>query len=324
MQNYSQAIKANYDLKLLASNYLAMIMTVLVFFTLNVSAQTPYKMSYQAIIRDNSNALIINSVIGMRISILPNTPNGLPVYAESQITTTNDNGLVSIEIGSGTVLNGNLSTINWSNGPYYVRTETDPSGGTNYSIAGTNQILSVPYALYSLNAGSITGGSNVHHYIGEHFGGGLIFHLWKDTLGIEHGLIVDLVEIGINIPWSNVTNTLIGPSAQSEWDGLSNSLAIVGQIGHTNSAAAICLNSTNGGQNDWYLPSYHELFLLWLNNYTLSITLTQISGAMDFNNSSYWSSTEYNADNAYGLTMSSLPEFHSKNSKPRVRAIRAF
>jgi hypothetical protein len=115
----------------------------------SVFAQAPNKMSYQAIIRNSSNVLVTNSAVGMRISILQTSPSGTAVYVETQTPTTNTNGLVSIEIGGGTILSGNFSTIDWANGPYFIKTETDPTGGTSYTIAGTSELLSVPYALYS-------------------------------------------------------------------------------------------------------------------------------------------------------------------------------
>ncbi len=120
-------------------------MTALVF------AQAPQKMSYQAVIRDGSNALVTTTAVGMQINILQGSANGTAVYAETQIPTTNINGLASIEIGGGTVVSGNLSTIDWANGPYFIKTETDPAGGINYTITGTSQLLSVPYALFSGN-----------------------------------------------------------------------------------------------------------------------------------------------------------------------------
>jgi hypothetical protein len=90
----------------------------------------------------------------MRISILQTSPAGTTVYVATQTPTTNANGLVSIEIGAGTVVSGDFTTIDWANGPYYVKTETDPSGGSDYSITGTSQLLSVPYSLYSNQATS--------------------------------------------------------------------------------------------------------------------------------------------------------------------------
>jgi uncharacterized protein (TIGR02145 family) len=128
--------------------------------TVNIWAQAPQKMSYQAVIRNASNTLLVNQSVGIRISIIQGTIFGASVYVETHTTTTNANGLISIEIGSGDILNGNFNTINWANGPYFVKTETDPTGGSNYTIVGTNQLLSVPYALHAKTAESISGGLN--------------------------------------------------------------------------------------------------------------------------------------------------------------------
>ena len=129
-----------------------------VFLTATVWAQSPNKMSYQAVIRNASNNLVTSTAVAMQISILQGSTGGSAVYVETQTPTTNANGLVSIEIGGGTVVSGNFSTINWANGPYFIETKTDPAGGTNYTITATSQLLSVPYALYAKTAETITGG----------------------------------------------------------------------------------------------------------------------------------------------------------------------
>ena len=115
----------------------------------NVFAQAPQKMSYQAVIRNSSNALVTSAAVGMRVSILQGSSSGTAVYVETQTQSTNANGLVSLEIGSGTPVTGTFEAINWANGTYFIKTETDPTGGTNYTITGTNQLLSVPYALHA-------------------------------------------------------------------------------------------------------------------------------------------------------------------------------
>jgi len=119
--------------------------------TASVFAQAPQKMSYQAVIRNSNNALITSTTVGMQISILKGSSNGTPVYVETQKPSTNANALVSLEIGTGTVISGTFATINWATGPYFIKTETDPTGGTAYTIAGTNELMSVPYALFSAN-----------------------------------------------------------------------------------------------------------------------------------------------------------------------------
>jgi hypothetical protein len=120
-------------------------LSLLLLITCGIFAQPPQKMSYQAVIRDAASNLVKNHVVGMRISILQGSASGIAVYSETQTPTTNANGLVSIEIGGG----AGFSTINWESGPYFLKTETDPLGGTSYTIVGTSQLLSVPYALYS-------------------------------------------------------------------------------------------------------------------------------------------------------------------------------
>lgn len=117
-------------------------------------AQAPQKMSYQAVVRNSSNQLVTNSNVGMQISILQSSATGTVVYSETHTAVTNVNGLATVQIGGGTLVSGNFSTIDWANGPYFIKTETDPNGGTTYTISGTTQLLSVPYALYAENSGS--------------------------------------------------------------------------------------------------------------------------------------------------------------------------
>jgi uncharacterized protein (TIGR02145 family) len=119
-----------------------------------VSSQSPQKLSYQAVIRDNNDQLVTDRTIVMQISILKGLEDGTAVYVETHMPRTNANGLVSIEIGGGTVESGNFSAINWADGPYSVKTEIDPTGGVNYTITGTSQLLSVPYALHARTAGN--------------------------------------------------------------------------------------------------------------------------------------------------------------------------
>ena len=376
-------------------------------------AQAPQKMSYQAVIRNSTNALVRSSLVGMRISILQGSSSGTPVYVETQTRTTNVNGLVSLEIGTGTLVTGSFAMINWAVGPYFIKTETDPAGGTSYAIVGTNQLMSVPYALYCASgaagptgatgltgatgpagptgatgpagptgatgpagptgatgaagpegptgatgltgatgpagpagptgatgaagpegpAGATgatgpagpSGSGGFVHFIGEPYGGGVVFDVWKDTLGVEHGLVVDATDLSAAYAWSNVTATLIGAGAQSVWDGLSNSNAVMAQAGHSSSAALLCYNSTNGGQSDWYLPSIQELNKIWANYVDVGRTLSQISGATQFAAERYWSSTEYSTTSIfYFHYLTAVITNDSKGRIFHVRAVRAY
>ncbi len=122
--------------------------------TASVWAQSPEKMSYQAVVRNSGNALVASQAVGMQISLLQGGATGTAVYVETQNPTTNANGLVSLEIGTGTLVSGDFTTIDWANGAYFIKTETDPTGGTSYTITGTSQLMSVPYALYAKTSGS--------------------------------------------------------------------------------------------------------------------------------------------------------------------------
>jgi uncharacterized protein (TIGR02145 family) len=114
-------------------------------------AQAPQRISYQSIIRDANNVVVASSPVGIKISLLRGTATGPAVYVETHGKTTNANGLLSLEIGEGMVLSGTFAGIDWANGPYLIKTETDPTGGTNYSIPGIAALNSVPYALFSAN-----------------------------------------------------------------------------------------------------------------------------------------------------------------------------
>ena len=138
------------------------LFTFLMIMALAVAAmaQAPEKFSYQAVVRDASGNLVCNGQVGVRVSILKNSANGVSVYCETHQQTTNANGLLTMEIGGGNVVGGVFSTIDWGNGPYFVKTETDVTGGSNYTLIGTQQLLSVPYALYAKYAENGGSGSD--------------------------------------------------------------------------------------------------------------------------------------------------------------------
>lgn len=145
-------------------------------------SQAPEKMSYQAVIRNGSGQLLGNQSIAVRVSILQGSPAGAEIYAERLTGNTNANGLVSLEIGTGTVITGTFASINWPAGSYYLKTETDPAGGTNYTITGTSQLLSVPYAMYAKSAGN-SGGTFTIPYINTVNNASTLFSLTNDGDG---------------------------------------------------------------------------------------------------------------------------------------------
>ncbi|MFA6260572.1 MAG: DUF1566 domain-containing protein [Bacteroidia bacterium] len=285
--------------------------------------QPPQKMSYQAIIRNSNGALITNQNMDMRISILQGSSGGISVYVETQTTNTNSNGLVTLQIGMGTKIKGTMDSINWGNGPYFVKTETDPDGGVDYTITGTSELLSVPYALYTLK-------NPEKHFIGESFGGGIVFYVYDNGL---HGLIAATAnqtsEVYCkpdSIPFTtNGTRDGIGAGKfNTERIIASQMLAVVvyqltyphqAAPSPNNTAANVCANYQGGGFGDWYLPSKYELNLMYLNKQVVPGMLYEF----------YWSSTEYSHQYAWVQGFyAGVQEKHDKSMNKYIRAIRAF
>ena len=179
-------------------------------------AQTPEKMSYQAVVRDSGDALVTNLAVGMQISILQTTATGTAVYIETQTPTTNINGLVTLEIGTGSVVSGDFTTIDWSTGLYFIKTETDPTGGSSYTITGTSQLLSVPYALHAKTVTQPT--YNVNTFYAEL--GGYVIEINTDG---THGLVVAMQDQGssswyeANDLLSNASNHDVNGAKFKDW-----------------------------------------------------------------------------------------------------------
>ena len=384
-----------------------------------IQAQKPNNLSYQAVLRNVNNTLMINIKVGMRISIIKGSEFGPSVYVETQNVKTNMNGLVSLQIGAGDFIYGNYRTIDWSEGPYFLKTEIDPFGGTDYTIISVQQILSVPFSMYAdhakfadtiigdidendpifsksvaqsitranisawnnkvdstvesdpifmnwnksyhdlsakpsigdsiraiangsetkLSAGqhiSISGSgtltspysiqaNNVFtHYIGEYFEGGIVFHIYRDSLGIEHGLIVSQSDLSIDSQWSSI-DTLIGNNAKSTWNGLSNTQAISNDTTILISAAKACKNLVQANYSDWYLPSIDELYIMFSHRFDINRRLSQVNGSQLIGLSSYWSSTELDKTDALSVNyLSGTIAQDAKNTMKKVRAIRKY
>ena len=125
--------------------FLVLLQSLLIF------AQAPQKMTYQSVVRNSANVLLANQAVGVRISILEGSLSGTAVYSETHTVTTNANGLFTLEAGGGTPTEGVFADIVWGNGSHYIKSEIDPTGGTNYTLSATKELLSVPYALYAVN-----------------------------------------------------------------------------------------------------------------------------------------------------------------------------
>lgn len=291
------------------------IIITAVFTTVGIFGQSPDQMSYQAVVRNANGNLVVSSKVGMKISILRESETGMAVYEEIQTPTSNSNGLVSLEIGQGTVVFGDFSSIDWSKGPFYIKTETDVTGGTLYTISGVSQLLSVPYALYAKRSGS-----GYEHYIGELYGGGIVVAIWKEN-GEEKGLIASLTDISPSAQYSSVPGKIIGQQAQSPNNGQTNTSAIIDQ-GDVSGAAYLCRNYKGGDYNDWYLPSAWELQQCYNAALVVNTVLGPVNG---FQFNTYWSSTEINYYNSASFHFNlGFMNANTKLNDFRVRAVRRF
>lgn len=156
--NYFATNPITMKLSLKSSKYIC----ISLFFALIISniahSQAPNNFSYQAVVRDASNQLIVSQAVGLRVSILQGAVDGAVVFSETHLPSTNQNGLFTVQVGSGTLVNGSFSGIDWSQGPFFIKTEVDPTGASNYTIESTSQLQSVPYALYANTSGSSIAG----------------------------------------------------------------------------------------------------------------------------------------------------------------------
>ncbi len=134
------------------------MLSLVAIATLSLSSfgQAPEGFKYQAVIRDAGNTILNNQAVGMQIEILQGGISGTPVYTESFTPTTNTYGLVNLEIGTGTT-SDDFTIIDWANDTYFIRTSIDVTGGSSYSVMGTSQLMSVPYALYAKTSGNGAG-----------------------------------------------------------------------------------------------------------------------------------------------------------------------
>ena len=247
------------------------------FLGLNLNSQSPLKMSYQAVVRSSSNELVKSSPVGMRISILQGSATGIEVYKEifNPNPQTNSNGLVTIEIGAGTVIAGIFANIDWSSGPYFLKTETDPTGGTNYTITGTSQLLSVPYALHAQTAESISGGIAETDPV----------YTASPSKGITAGNITNWNNA---FGWGNHTGLYRPLSYVPAWAEISSNPFSFTSV---SSNQLIRYNSTTGKWENWsptYLTSYTETDPVWTvassNYYTKTNLQTSGGSQVHFGN----------------------------------------
>ncbi len=284
-----------------------------------INAQAPQGFKYQTVARNNAGEILASQNISFRMTILQGSLPGIVVYAETHAATTNPTGLATLEIGRGTAVSGGFAAINWGTTPIFLKTEIDPAGGSAFVEMGTSELLSVPFSLYAKTAGN-----GFTHFVGELYGGGVVFHVYKDENGNEHGLIASITDLSTSAPWGlygiNVTN------CESTWKGSANTNSILAAGCYTSDAAAICHTFTGGGFPDWYLPAIDELNLLYNSRFNVNKTLSTTPGATEIGQTWHWSSSEYNSYNAWSFYfyLGHDSNYEGKTNANFVRGVRAF
>jgi hypothetical protein len=314
-----------------------LILSLVAAATLSLSSfgQAPEGFKYQAVVRDACNTILNNQAVGMRMTIQQGSIGGTTVYSETFSTTTNAYGLVNLEIGNGTVVSGTFATIDWSNGPYFIETAVDVTGGTSYAVMGTSQLMSVPYALYAKTSGSSTPGpQGIQGPAGNDGAVGATGPAGADgqggvtTAGADiaiagTGTVADPYvissrtytiglwpELGGHVFWVSADGKH-GLVAETQDQGISTTWY------ESQNVISDLSNHSVNGQNfrDWRLPTKYELNEMYLQG-------AAIGG---FANNYYWSSTESDFPTAW------LQEFITggtlglnKVNPFYVRAVRAF
>ena len=162
-----------------------------------------------------------------------------------------------------------------------------------------------------------------NYWVGQSFGGGVIFHTYRDANNIEHGLIASIVDQSTSSQFSNIVLQSVGTT--TTWNGQANTNLMKAQTSATSGAWKHADDYSYSGFTDWYLPSTDELNLLYNNRFNVNKTLSVIGGADQLRYYSYWSSSEEDSDTGiYTNFANGVSNFTLKDSLYRVRAIRQF
>lgn len=162
------------------------------------------------------------------------------------------------------------------------------------------------------------------HYIGEHAEGGIIYYLYQDSTGKEHGLVVSLKNLSREVEWGPKDKDV--ENCASTWDGQSNTQAILMATRDTTKAAGLCDKYSSEGFDDWYLPAIYELQTINSNLFAVEKALDAVAGSDEIEMNLYWSSTQSNEASAWFFSFydSKPTNYYDKTSKTLVRAIRLF
>jgi len=268
----------------------------IIILSLNTYAQPPQKFNYQAVVRNNTGVVVANQNIAVKAEILDSNSTTI-LYSETHTVTTNAQGLFALQVGGGIVKSGVFANINWSVGNKYIRTSVDLTGGTNFQLVGTSQLLSVPYSLQTKNIAISRVGNSDSIYFGDKL---LIIpgvKVVNTTPDITTGLVAYYPFNGnANDESGNGNNgTVYGATLTTDrfgnangaysFDGTNNNINLPnpflggGQISEFSLSSRLYLNSTANSPNIWgktyfwgevnlSIASNNSINLMWANSYS--------------------------------------------------------
>jgi hypothetical protein len=310
--------------------FLLLAMSAVVF------SQAPQSIPYQAVVRNNDGSTLANAAVSITFKIHDVAATGEVVYEETHAVTSNSQGLVSMNVGGGNVVTGTFNGIQWGSGNKFLQVLMNAGNGV--VDLGTQQMMSVPYALYaedvsvrvSLTGDSLFIGDQVSIVpgvsaandiqVGDLYQGGYVAYLFQPgDLGYvaneRHGIIVSTQDVGVAV-WGCYETFVIGTDYYLG-SGIINTNAILSYgCGLVNTAAKLCSDYIFQGYADWQLPSYDELMAIY----------TNLHNSMSFTYGSYWTSTQESGSwsKSIGFNNNGSNEHSTKNSIINVRAIRYF
>ena len=289
--------------------------TILITLFTFAFAQAPNAFKYQAVACYSNGDIISDQPVGFQISIIEGEITGNSIYTETHTVNTNNMGIVNIEIGNGTS-SDDFSIINWSDGLYFLEISMDTTGGTDYQLMGISQLLSVPYAMHS-NGLTLTSPNGHIYRIGVDDLGNIVSDYIPQneivSIEFEGTLFVYPEDNSSSVVWGSYGTTI---NATSTNDGETNTATItsaLGDNGGTPYAAYICDTLSAYGFSDWYLPSKDELNAMYNDRFIIG----------GFTTNMYWSSSEYDDVQSYGLSFGSgmlIPR--PKDNNLSVRCVR--
>lgn len=203
-------------------------------------AQVPQAISYQAVARNAGGNVLANTAVSVRINITTMASGGLVLYSERHDVTTNQFGLFTIAIGAGTPLSGSFSGINWAGGNRYAETALDSNGaagGYSFTVMGTMQLLSVPYALLAQQV--VSAATLDQAYDAGGAGSGRIIAADAGAVEINSGTNNGVV--------LEVTHSGNGVAISAEGSSPSSQFAAIQSISSSNSGAASAIIGSSSG-----------------------------------------------------------------------------